>query len=237
MTHTVAVFCTTVQLTFSVSFPSLDRRSLHSLAKISISAYILSLIRNAYDAHENVMTVHSIFSRIIQAEEPDATITGGGRNGLIHSSTGAKYIGKIGSRAEQEQFAGEAESLKAMNLAAPGLVPRFLAGGIIDKQQAQSDNEIGRPYFLSEYKDLSSLTDASAKILGKRLATEMHQYKSTEGFGFHVPTFCGATKQANGWYDSWAECYDALIEGLLDKLETRGGFADLCAKGKEVRKR
>ena len=182
------------------------------------------------------MTVHSIFLRIIKAKEPDATVMSGGRGDLIQTSSGAKYIGKIGSKAEQEQSEGEAESLKAMNLAAPGLVPQLLANGIIDEQQAQSDNEIGRPYFLSEYKDLASLTDASAKVLGKRLATEMHQYKSTEGFGFHVPTFCGATKQANGWYDSWEECYDALIGGLLDRLEPRG-FADLCTKGKEVRKR
>lgn len=183
------------------------------------------------------MTVHPIFQHLLQAEEPGTTITHVDRGGIVQSSAGAKYISKLGSKAEQEQFIGEAESLKAMNRAAPTLAPRLVASGILDKSQTKTDNEIDRPYFLSEYKDLASLDNAAASILGKRLATEMHQFKSTQGFGFHVPTFCGRTKQENGWYDTWEECYDALIGGLLNRLKARGTFTELCAKGEQVRKR
>ena len=90
---------------------------------------------------------------------------------------------------------------------------------------------------MSEYKNIGSLTDASAEKLAKRLATEMHNYKSMMGFGFAVPTFCGRTKQDNGWYDSWEQCYDALIGGLLSKLESSGGYDELCSKGEQIRRR
>ncbi|KAF7979395.1 hypothetical protein HWV62_42498 [Athelia sp. TMB] len=118
-----------------------------------------------------------------------------------------------------------------MNIAAPGLSPKILVSGVTDG----SDGErAGQPYFLSEYKDLSGrLTDEAADVLAKRLATELHAYKSDMGFGFAVPTFCGATRQENGWYDTWAEFYSQLIGGLLSKLKRKGRFDDLISKGEE----
>jgi protein-ribulosamine 3-kinase len=143
------------------------------------------------------------------------------------SSTGASYFAKVGSMSEREQYVGEAESVKAMYLAAPGLVPKVLASGI--------DDDSDRPYLISEYKDVASLSEKAAGVLGKRLATEMHQFKSTRGFGFDVPTFCGATRLANGWYDTWEECFGNLIGGLLETLSSRGGYEELVEKAGQVR--
>lgn len=179
--------------------------------------------------------MHRVILQAIQRQEPDATVQQ--RSSYVQSSSGKAYFAKIGSSHEEEQFVGEAEALKAMHTAAPGIAPRLIECGIIGREMAERDADVGRPYFVSEYKNMSSLTNASAERLAKRLATEMHVYKSTQGFGFAVPTFCGRTKQDNGWYDSWEACYDALIGGLLDKLERKGGYEELCRKGKQVKDR
>ncbi|KAH9950869.1 fructosamine kinase PKL/CAK/FruK [Amylocystis lapponica] len=180
--------------------------------------------------------IHRIFIKCIQQQEPGTTVTSG-RSPPLRSSSGAGYIGKIGTKDEKEQYIGEAESLKSMNSAAPGLAPRLIACGVIDEDTAESDKEVGKPFFLSEYKDMGSLSEGAAKILGKRLATEMHAYKSTQGFGFHVPTYCGQTRMENGWYETWEECYDALLGGLLATLNGRGGYVGLCRQGEEIRRR
>ena len=179
--------------------------------------------------------VHRVIVQAIQKHEPGATVQQ--KSSYVQSSGGNVYFAKVGSPREVDQFVGEAEALKAMHIAAPGIAPRLIECGIMNKETVDKDSDTGRPYFVSEYKMMTSLTDASAKILAKRLATELHAYKSTQGFGFPVPTFCGRTKQDNGWYDSWEACYDALIGGLLNKLEVQGGYEDLCRKGKQVRAR
>jgi protein-ribulosamine 3-kinase len=182
--------------------------------------------------------------------EPGAQFNGGLPQ--ISSSSGKTYFAKVGSPKEKEQYVGEAESLKAMALAAPGLVPSLLAFGFVDENGeeieidggADSDASRLRPFFISEYKDMSPLTERSGAILGKRLATEMHGYTSPNygvegatagGFGFGVPTFCGATRLRNGWYDTWESCFDVLIGDLLSTLEARGGYAELCRRGQDVR--
>jgi protein-ribulosamine 3-kinase len=197
--------------------------------------------------------------------EPGAQFNG--RLPRISSSSGKTYFAKLGSPKEKEQYVGEAESLKAMALAAPGLVPSLLAFGFVDDEnveEEEAEKEIdasggsdsppgpdadgGRPFFVSEYKDMSPLTERSGAILGKRLATEMHCYTSPNygvggegagtgagGFGFGVPTFCGATKLRNGWYDTWQGCFDVLIGDLLSTLEARGRYAELCRSGQDVR--
>ncbi|KAI0296245.1 fructosamine kinase PKL/CAK/FruK [Russula brevipes] len=196
--------------------------------------------------------------------EPGAQFSGGLPQ--ILSSSGKKYYAKTGSPREKEQYVGEAESLRAMTLASPGLAPSLLAFGFVDEDGEEidssdsgSNSELGRPFFISEYKDMSPLTERSAAILGKRLATEMHGYASrpssgTEpesetdelrsglagelyGFGFGVPTFCGATRLRNGWYETWEQCFDVLIGDLLSTLEARGGYSELCRKGQDVRLR
>ncbi|KAG5724725.1 Ketosamine-3-kinase [Termitomyces sp. T112] len=132
----------------------------------------------------------------------------------VQSSSGKTYFVKYGSSVEQEQYKGEVESLKAMWEAAPGLSPRVLSSGV------DSGN---RPFFISEYKDLHRLGDATAKVLATRMATELHAKASEKGFGFHVPTYCGVTRLRNG--------------DLVDQLRNKGCHEELCDLGNEVRER
>lgn len=175
--------------------------------------------------HSNIPAVLLEYLKEI---EPGATFTG--NIPQIHSSSGKRYFGKLGRSNESEQFVGEAESLKAIDVAAPGIAPRMLAIGVTDSSEG------GRPYFLSEYKDMGPLSSEAAKVLGKRLATELHTKKSSEGFGFGVPTYCGATRLENGWFKTWEECYSAMIEDLLTQLKNKRGYGDLINKAEEVRK-
>lgn len=182
-------------------------------------------------------SVHRAIAQAIQKDDPEASLTSHSGQPNVKTSSGKGYFTKIGSTSEVEQYIGEAESLEAMDLAAPGLVPKVIGSGIIDQSNAESPSDVGKPFLVTEYKDLGSLTDSAAKALGKRLATELHAHKGMKGFGFHVPTFCGRTRQANGHYTSWEECYSALIGSLLDQLKGKGRYSELCSKGELVRKR
>ena len=160
----------------------------------------------------------------LQEIEPTASFSG--LLPRVISSSGISYFVKVGSPLEQFQYTGEAESLKAIEDAAPSLSPHFFMSGIL---------ESGLPYFVSEYKELVSLSLKGAVILAKRMATELHYPKSTtEGFGFSVPTYCGITKLSNGWFQRWDECYSAMIGELLVQLEHKGDFHSLCSKGKII---
>ncbi|KAF9786185.1 Fructosamine/Ketosamine-3-kinase [Thelephora terrestris] len=178
--------------------------------------------------------VPKIFLKHLNKLEPDAQFTFSLPR--LKSSSGAAYYAKIGTTSEHPQYIAEAESLKALDIAAPGLVPKVLASGFFTGDDEESEPGVGRPYFLSEYKDLRSLSSASAEVFGRRLAEEVHSYKGLNGFGFHVPTYCGQTRMENGWHSSWAKCYDALIAGLLSHL-TSSGYSALRTKGEQVRKR
>ncbi|EAU92774.2 fructosamine Kinase PKL/CAK/FruK [Coprinopsis cinerea okayama7 len=143
----------------------------------------------------------------------------------IQSKSGRSYFVKQGSPAEQEQYVGEAESLKAIQRAAPGLAPEVYAYGTLQD---------GKPYFISEYKNMGHLTTPAAKELAKRLANELHQLKSLHGFGFHVPTHCGPTRFENGWYPTWEKCYSAMYQHLISEIRRKGGKEHLCKVGDKV---
>ncbi|CDO75517.1 hypothetical protein BN946_scf184935.g53 [Trametes cinnabarina] len=182
------------------------------------------------------MHSHRVFEIILQRHlGQEVTLTQDSSS--LRVSTGQRYYAKIGSASEKDQYVGEAESLKAINAAAPGLAPNLIDCGVIDSDTKERDSDVGRPYFLSEYKDIGSLTPAAAKVLGRRLATELHAYESSDGFGFSVPTYCGRTRQDNGWFKTWPECFDALIGGLADKLRAQGGYDALCKQVDDVRTR
>ena len=178
--------------------------------------------------------VPSIFLKYLNKLEPNAQFTFSSPR--LRSSSGTTYYAKIGAASEHAQYTAEVESLKALDTAAPGLVPKVFASGFSAQGDEESKAGTGRPYFLSEYKDLKSLSSASATILGRRLAEEAHSYKGTNGFGFHVPTYCGPTRMENGWYSSWDKCYDALVAGLLSHLKS-SRYSTLRAKGEQVRRR
>ena len=158
----------------------------------------------------------------LQLIEPDSSFSG--PLPRVHSSSGATYYVKTGSLSDEAQFRGEAESLKAMDKAAPSLVPRLLNFGILDS---------GMPYFISEHKDIGSLSYRAADILAKRMATELHTNSnpSGKGFGFAVPTYCGPTKLQNGWFERWDECFASMIGDLLNQLEQTGKYQTICSKG------
>ncbi|CAE6485355.1 unnamed protein product [Rhizoctonia solani] len=164
----------------------------------------------------------------LQALFPGDTFTAGGGPRIL-SSGGRTYYGKVGTASEMEQYHAEKRSLQLMSAAAPGLCPSVI-----------SASHEGRPYLISDYLDLSSLSafPGASSILARRLASELHTSKFENGkYGFECPTFCGATQIDNGWYDTWAEAYNAMIGGLLDKLERRGSYKELCIKGREVQEK
>ncbi|KAJ6503340.1 fructosamine kinase [Mycena vitilis] len=170
-------------------------------------------------------TIPQVLLEHLQRVEPGAQFTGSLPR--LVSSKGNTYFAKIGAENEAEQYLGEAESLRSIAAAAPGLAPRVVAASGINGKM---------PYMISEYKDLSSPNDTAARRLGERLATELHRNESLHGFGFGVPTYCGATRLQNGWFDNWDACFGGMIGDLLTQLAKQGGFASLCAKGEEVRK-
>jgi fructosamine-3-kinase len=171
------------------------------------------------------MTEHLSEFLLVQLKKIDAAADFSGYLPKVTSSAGQTYFVKSGLPSENEQFVGEAKSLEAIGIAAPGLAPQIMAYG---------NEASGKPYFISEYKTIGGLSDDAAIVLAQRLATELHQYKSTKGFGFDVPTYCGATRQKNGWYATWEQCYDGLIGNLLEGLSKRG-YDDLIKTGEEVR--
>lgn len=169
--------------------------------------------------------------------EPGATFSG--TLPAITSSSGRRYFAKHGTPQEVEQWMGEAESLKAMKLAAPGLAPEVLEYGVVDRNgnAATAGDADARPYFVSQYLDLGRLTNKSAEELGRRLATGMHQYTSERGFGFDIPTYCGVTRLKNGWFPSWEACYNSMIADLVSQLRKKGRNAELCRRTEEVQEK
>ncbi|KAI0034186.1 fructosamine kinase [Vararia minispora EC-137] len=151
----------------------------------------------------------------------------------VQSSSGTRYFVKVGASGEKEQYIGEERSLRDMHAAAPGLVPKMVMSGFLDSN-GESQGDSGRPYFVSEYKDIGPLSSQAGAILGKRLGVELHRFKSDKGFGFDVPTFCGATRMRNGWYDTWTECFSVKIKDLLQTLQDEGRGKRLVQKGGEV---
>ena len=185
------------------------------------------MVRSALPPH-----IHKQLARI----EPGAQFKGGLPQVL--SSSGRSYYAKTGSQRDIGPYVTEVESLKAISLAAPGLVPTLLAFGFADEDGREADSSRGSPYFITEYKYMTPLTERSAAILGRRLATEMHNYTSPKGFGSEVqPYYGGVTRLRHGWYRTWERYVDALVGDLLSTLEARGGYSDLCQKGQAIRAR
>jgi len=162
----------------------------------------------------------------LQETEPDASFEGSLPK--VRSSSGAIYFAKLGSAKDQAQFIGEAESLKAIEHAAPSLAPRLFAIGVL---------ESGIPYFISKYMEMHPLSYQAADILAERMATALHSYTnaSAKGFGFSIPTYCGPTKLKNGWFQRWDECYASMIGDLLGQLAMKGKFTTLCTKGEIIK--
>ena len=118
--------------------------------------------------------VHPLLEKIIREHEPaDATLTINRAHGGVKSSSGREYFTKSAPSNEAEQYNGEAESLKALNAAAPGLAPQLFS-----YVPPNSDDEHGNSCFwVSEYKNMGSLTESAAR---DRKSTRLNSSHSGE---------------------------------------------------------
>ncbi|KAF8585836.1 fructosamine kinase PKL/CAK/FruK [Ramaria rubella] len=171
-------------------------------------------------------------SAALHRVEPDAQFIRTGSSQAQSSTSNRSYFVKQGSSggSDMEQYRGEAESLRSMHAACPGICPIVFESSV--------DPATKQPVFISEFKKIGSLNKHSAAALGRSLAEMHNKGKSPDGrFGFDVPTYCGATRMRNGWSKTWAEAYDKMIGDLLETLRYTGQFDDTCRLGEEVRKR
>lgn len=174
------------------------------------------------------MSIPPLLRSHLREIEPSASFSG--HPPRITSSSGRVYYGKTGSPSEAEQFAGEAACLRTFAQASPGLAPNVLAHGV--------NPASGKCYMISDYLDIQSgLTSAPKSVLAKRLALEVHGYTSEKGYGFDVPTYCGATRFENKWCETWAEAYGGMIGSLLDRIEAQGTENELVRMGRKVQTR
>ncbi|KAL1951417.1 hypothetical protein VTO73DRAFT_566 [Trametes versicolor] len=174
------------------TFPGLDgalaghSEAIAPLNQTSISAISSpSSARNSFPA----MRAHRVFERVLQnphMEGPECTLTQAGS--IIITSTGKQYIAKIGRHEDTDRYHGLNESLVILETAVPGLAPKSSGCGLIEREDKELDSDLMKPYSLCEYKETVPLDSETAKVLAKRLATELHTYKSLGSFGFHVPT-------------------------------------------------
>lgn len=80
---------------------------------------------------------------------------------------------------------GEAKSLELIERAAPGLAPNvFRLGTIVCKDDEEDEEEEAeeRPFMISEYKFLQPLGRDHSLVLARRLALELHAFRSDQGW-------------------------------------------------------
>ena len=127
-------------------------------------------------------------------------------------STGRNYFAKTGHNVAQMR--GEVESLRAMSLNVPELVPRVIGFEI--------DESAGEAGMVSQYFDLSSSYRSASDFQTKlgRLLAEMHKVEKQDGmYGFHQPTHCGVTEQDNTWEQDWAVFFrDRRLGDLVRRI-------------------
>jgi len=180
-----------------------------------------------YDNLEQLQVEMDGLSSLLCESIGDTNVSIVGRDCVISESSGQKYFFKLTTSGE-EQYRGEAKSLELLSKAAPGLSPKPISCRKTDRGLL----------FVSEYIDLGGcLTSVDFGILAKRLALEVHQCRSKDGYGFSIPTCCGATRIEHKWFATWSECYSSMIGDLLSQLQSRGRYHNLCNKGEELRER
>jgi len=121
------------------------------------------------------------------------------------------FFAKWNEEAPPDLFEAEARGLRQMARAAARVaIPKVLAAsGPRGKVPA---------FIVMEYLEPESAHgDHEEETLGRGLA-ELHR-TSSERFGFPGDTYCGSTRQANGWCDSWPQFYtERRIVPLLNAV-------------------
>jgi len=151
-----------------------------------------------------------------------------------------------------KHFVGEAKSLELIEKAAPGLAPLvFRVGTILCKDEEEGETPQETQFMISEYKFLQPLRGEDALLLARRLALELHAYKSERGqdiafqksanrmltpsgYGFECATYCGATRTQGAFFDTWAACFADMITSLLSNLRTKSQYSELIKLGDEI---
>jgi fructosamine-3-kinase len=135
--------------------------------------------------------------------ESEAAAAGGCIHDCYRVSIGgtARFL-KTNSAERLDAFAAEADGLEALRSAGMR-APRPLACG----------TQGGRAYLLLEHLELRTTGDFAA--LGRMLANGHMQPRPR--FGWHRDNYIGATPQANGWEDDWAQFW--LERRLLPQAE------------------
>ncbi|KAG9053324.1 hypothetical protein FS842_008350 [Serendipita sp. 407] len=185
-------------------------------------------------------------------QDTAATFTSAGF--CVRSSGSACYYVKTGSPLEMEQYqgecspmkdvllsyfieTGETKSLEAIEQAAAGLAPRVFSVGYIQADEDEEDEdeeENQRSYMISEYKFLQPLSGDRALELARRLALELHAFKSDRGFGFECATYCGATRTQGRFFESWAACFADMIQSLLSTLRDQPQWKEVVNLGDQI---
>ena len=149
----------------------------------------------------------------LQAElgiESAAPVAGGCINECYRvTREGVRRFLKVNDAQYADAFAAEADGLQALREAGMH-APAPLAHGVAAE----------RAYLLLEFLDLSGAADFAR--LGRMLAATHKQTGAR--FGWHRDNYIGATPQANGWKESWAQFW--LERRLQPQLELarRNGF-------------
>ena len=123
-------------------------------------------------------------------------------------TTAGPFFAKWNDSGPADLFLREADGLRELAGAASGLaIPEVLV--------ARAPTDKAPALIVMELLEPGPLDD---EALGRGLAA-LHR-RTTAAFGFHVDTYCGPTRQANGALPSWPEFYARRrLLPLLDAIE------------------
>jgi protein-ribulosamine 3-kinase len=156
-------------------------------------------------------------------ESVSARAIGGGsiNDARVLTLDGDQYFFKTNARALPGHFAAEAAGLRALRESGTSLV--------IPEPLVWSDREAAS-FLVTEYLEPGRRLANFDELLGVGLA-ELHACKATEGYGFELDGYCGATPQPNGWMESWCDFYAGRRLGHQLRLARERGFrADACSR-------
>lgn len=140
--------------------------------------------------------------------------------GCIHHATrldtsAGHFFLKWNAQCAMDMFMREAECLQELKKANPEplIIPEVIRAKPVDNTPG---------YLLLEYLT-PGITAHDEEKLGQGLAN-LHRFQGN-GFGYHIPTYCGLTLQENGWHDGWPHFFSIQrIAALVSQIRNRGGF-------------
>lgn len=180
--------------------------------------------------------------------EPDPDVCFSATGFCVRSSAGPSYYAKIGTPAETEQYQGawpyvriflfkhscttffnnwliigEAFSLQMIERAAPGLAPLVFRTGIVMHKENEDDDEEEEedeecPFTISQYKYLQPLNGTYSLVLAKRLALELHAFKSEKGEHFNT------NRDEFSNHRSQSQVLDSIVRPIAEPLVRKGLF-------------